>query len=238
MSMTTPARRPEGPRRSPPPRRLSGAGLAILVALVGLTIVAVTDQVVPASSAHQAQLRVWLASRAAGIVTLVLLAFQIVVGLLLSHPRNRSTWKQSGRWFAWHENLWPFVLAFVAVHIASIVIDPFAGVGLAGALVPGLSSYRTPAVAVGTIALDALLITGVTARWTKLLPPGAWLSLHRLALAVFGLSWVHGLMAGTDSVALIGLYVVLASAVGGAAAYRYWVTRVGARRQPLEEIAR
>ncbi len=236
--MTTPPGRPERPRRSPPPRRLSGPNLAILVALVGLTIVVVTDLVVPASSAHQAQLRIWLASRAAGIVTLVLLAFQIVVGLLLSHPRNRSTWKQSARWFPWHENLWLFVLGFVAAHIVTIVIDPFAGVGIAGALVPGLSSYRTPAVAVGTIALDALLITGVTARWTKLLPDGAWLSIHRLALAVFGLSWVHGLMAGTDSMALVGLYVVLACAVGGAAAYRYWVTRVVTRRGPVEEVAR
>lgn len=229
--MSTSGARPDSPHRPRPSRRLSGGPLLVVVAAVGLVIVAATDQVVPATSAHQAQLRIWLASRAAGIVTLVLLSAQIVLGLLLSHPRNRSTWKQSARWFAWHENLWLFVLGFVGAHIVAIVVDPFAGVGLGGALIPGLSAYRSPAVALGTIALYALLVTGITARWTKLLRPGAWLSIHRLALVVFGLSWAHGLLAGTDSVALLGLYVVVAAAVGGAAAYRYWVTRVARTTQ-------
>ena len=230
---------PGAPTRPRPTRRLSGRLGLVLLAVVGLTIVAATDQVVPATSAHQAQLRIWLASRAAGIVTLVLLAVQIVLGILMSHPTNRSTWKQSGRWFAWHENLWLFVFAFVAAHVVAIVADPYAGVGLSGALIPGLSSYRTPAVALGTISLDALLLTGITARWTKLLPAGAWLKIHRLALVVFVAGWVHGLLAGSDSVPLLALYAVLGSAVGGAAAWRYWITRAARPvRQPLTEMTR
>lgn len=236
--MATSATRADPARRSPPRRRLSGRLLAVVMAILGIAIIAATDHVVPASSAHQAQLRVWLASRAAGIVTLVLLTVQIVFGLLMSHPRNRSTWKQSARWFSWHENLWVFALAFVGAHVLAIVVDPFAGVGLDGALIPGLSSYRSTAVALGTLALYALLVTGATARWTKLLPAGAWLSIHRLALIVFALGWTHGLLAGTDSVALVALYVVLASAVGGAAAYRHWVTRTARRPQPLPEVIR
>jgi len=38
---------------------------------------------------------------------------------------------------------------------------------------------------------------------------------------------MHGLLAGTDSMALIGLYALLGCAVGGAAVYRYWVVRQG-----------
>jgi sulfoxide reductase heme-binding subunit YedZ len=214
-------------RKSGPARRLSGRSLLIAIALTGLGVVLATDQILPASSAHQAQLRIWLASRAAGIVTLVLLAFQIVVGLVLSHPVNKSTWKLSKRLFPWHEHVWLFVLAFVAAHVITIVLDPYAGVGLGGAFVIGLSSYRTAPVALGTLALYALLATGVTARWTKLLPAGAWLTIHRLGIAVFVMGWMHGLLAGTDSVALVSLYAVLGCAVGGAAAYRYWVTRQG-----------
>jgi sulfoxide reductase heme-binding subunit YedZ len=111
--------------------------------------------------------------------------------------------------------------------VITIVLDPYAGVGLGGAFVIGLSSYRTAPVALGTLALYALLATGVTARWTKLLPAGAWLTIHRLGIVVFVMGWMHGLLAGTDSVALVSLYVVLGCAVGGAAAYRYWVTRQG-----------
>jgi predicted ferric reductase len=222
----SPARK-SAPAKAGPARRLSGRALVVLVALTGLGVVLATDQVLPATSAHQAELRIWLASRAAGILTLVLLAFQIVVGLVLSHPVNKSTWRLSKRLFPWHEHVWLFVLAFVAAHVITIVLDPYAGVGLGGAFVIGLSSYRTAPVALGTLALYALLATGVTARWTKLLPAGAWLTIHRLGIVVFVMGWMHGLLAGTDSIALVSLYVVLGCAVGGAAAYRYWVTRQG-----------
>lgn len=197
------------------------------IAVIGILIVIATDQVVPATSDHQARLRIWLASRAAGLLSLVLLAFQIVVGLVLSHPINKTTWKLSKRLFPWHENIWLFVLTFLAAHIVSIVLDPYAGVGVVGALVPGLSSYRSAPVAIGTLSLYALLVTGITARYTKLLPAGAWLTIHRVGIVVFVLGWMHGLLAGTDSMALVSLYTILGCAVGGAAAYRYWVTRLG-----------
>ena len=216
-----------GARRGGRPGRLSGSAFLVGVAIVGLVLVFSTDQVVPATSAHQAQLRIWLASRAAGLVSLVLLGFQIIVGLVLSHPVNKTTWKLSKRLFPWHENVWLFILGFLLVHIASIVVDPFAGVGPVGAFVPGLSSYRSAPVAIGTLALYALLVTGITARHTKLLPAGAWLTIHRVGIVVFVLGWMHGLLAGTDSMALTALYVGLGVAVGGAAAYRYWVTRQG-----------
>jgi methionine sulfoxide reductase heme-binding subunit len=207
--------------------RLGGGTFLAAIALVGIVLVFATDQIVPASSAHQAQLRIWLASRAAGLMSLVLLAFQIIVGLVLSHPVNKTTWKLSKRLFPWHENVWLFILGFLGVHIASILLDPFAGVSVAGAFVPGLSSYRSAPVALGTLSLYALLLTGITARYTKLLPAGAWLTIHRVGIVVFVLGWMHGLLAGTDSMTLIALYTAIGGAVGGAAAYRYWVTRQG-----------
>ena len=171
-------------------------------------------------------MRIWLASRAAGFTALGLLTLQIALGLVLSHPTNKSTWKLSRRLFPWHENAWVFVLAFLAGHVISLVADPYAGVGIFGAFVPGLSSYRTAPVALGTLALWALLVTGATARYTKLLPPGAWLSIHRLSLLVFVLAWMHGLVAGTDSMALLAFYVTTGGVVLAAGAYRYWASRV------------
>lgn len=205
--------------------RLSGRAVAVLLAVAGLVIVFATDQVVPATSAHQAQLRVWLAARATGVTCYLLLTVQVVFGLVLSHPTNQSTWKLSKRLFPWHENAWVFVLAFLGAHIVSLLLDPYAGVGLAGAFIPGLSSYRSSAVAVGTLGLYALLVTGLSARYTKLLPAGTWLKLHRLSLVIFALAWLHGLLAGTDSVPLAPLYASSGVAVLLATAYRYWVTR-------------
>lgn len=219
--LTSAARRHFG-RRAGSLSRLGGGAMLAIVGLLGLLVIAATDQIVPASSAHQAQLRIWLVSRAAGIVTLVLLAVQVASGLVLSHPTNKLTWRLSRAVFPWHDTLWLFVLAFVATHIVAIVLDPYAGVGLAGAVVPGLSSYRSGPVALGAIAFEALLVTGITARWTRLLPPGAWLVVHRAGSAIFVLGWMHGLLAGTDSAAITWLYVALAVFLGAAVAHRMW----------------
>lgn len=211
--------------RPGPAGRLAAGPFLVVAAVVGLVIVAATDQILPATTAHQAELRIWLASRAAGFAALGLLTVQIALGLVLSHPTNKSTWRLSKRLFPWHENAWIFVLAFLAAHIVSLIADPYAGVSALGAFVPGLSSYRSAPVALGTLGLWALLVTGVTARYTKLLPSGAWLSIHRLSLVVFVLAWMHGLLAGTDSGPLLAFYLTTGAVVLAAGAYRYWVSR-------------
>ena len=207
--------------------RLGGGALVALLAITGLALVVATDQVLPATSEHQAEIRVWLASRAAGIVALVLLTFQVVLGLVLSHPTNKSTWRLSKRIFPWHEHAWVFTLAFLGAHVVSIAADRFANVGWLGAMVPGLSEYRTVPVAIGSLALYALLVTGITARVTRLLPSGWWLKLHRLSLVVLALAWTHGILAGTDTIDLLVLYAGSLAAVAVAAAYRYWIVRAG-----------
>ena len=209
--------------------RLTGPVVLVLGALLGLLVVFATDQIVPAASQYQAQMRLWLAARATGLTAYVLLTILVVLGLVLSHPVNQSTWKLSKRLFPWHENLFVFVVAFLAAHIVSLVLDPYAGVGIAGTFVPGLSSYRSVPVALGSLGMYALLLTGLTARYTRALPSGWWLKLHRLSFGVFALAWTHGILAGTDSDAFRPLYVVTGMAVLGAAAYRYWV---GKRRRP------
>ena len=212
-------------RRAGPPYRLSGRATVVLLTVLAIVAVYATDQIAPATSDRQAQLRIWLAARAAGIVTFLLLTFQVSLGLILSHPTNKSTWKLSKRIFPWHEHVWVFVMAFLLVHIVSIVLDPFAKVTVIGALIPGLSEYRSAPVAVGTMALYAFLATAITARYTKLLPAGMWLKIHRLSLLVWVLAWLHAVLAGTDSGELAALYVGTGLAVVGSGAYRYWASR-------------
>jgi predicted ferric reductase len=176
-----------------------------------------------------------MAARATGIVAFLLLTLQIVLGLVLSHPTNRSTWNLSKRIFPWHDHLWVFVMAFLVAHIVSLVIDPKSGVSLGAVVIPGLSEYRSSPVAIGTFALYAFLVTAITARWTKLLPRGAWLALHRLALLIFVMAWMHGVLAGTDTTALGPLYIGAGLLVTFAGAYRYWASR---KRKPTFDTSR
>ena len=205
--------------------RLSARAWVVLGAILGILIVFATDQVVPATSEYQAQMRVWLAGRATGITAYALLTVLVSFGLILSHPTNQSTWKLSKRLFPWHENLFVFVVAFLVAHVVSVILDPYAGVGIAGSFIPGLSAYRTAPVALGTLGLYAALVSGITGRWTKLLPQGLWLKIHRFSLVAWIMSWMHGILAGTDSAALLPMYLATGLLVLGAGAYRYWVAK-------------
>jgi sulfoxide reductase heme-binding subunit YedZ len=209
--------------------RLSGRAVVVLGALLGILVIAATDRIVPAQDQYHTQMRLWLAARATGITAYLVLTLLVALGLILSHPVNQSTWKLSKRLFPWHENLFIFVVSFVLAHVAALLLDPYAEVSVIGAFIPGLSHYRTLPVAVGSIGLYALLLTGLTARYTKFLPTGWWLKLHRLSIVVFVLSWTHGMLAGTDSDALRWIYVVTGMVVILAAAYRYWIAK---RKRP------
>jgi methionine sulfoxide reductase heme-binding subunit len=210
--------------------KLSGRAFAILFAVAGLAILLVTNQVLPPATPYQAQMRVWLAARATGIVALLLVTATVILGLALSHP-DQARWKQAKRIYPWHETLWVFVLAFIGVHIVAIVLDPYAQVGILGALLPGLSKYRTLPVAVGSVALYAVIVTGATARYTRLLPAGFWLKLHRFSVIALGLGWIHGVLSGTDTGPLQPLYGTVAASVVIAAVYRYWIVRRRVARQ-------
>jgi len=204
--------------------KLSWRLVVAVVAALGLMILAATDQILPATSAYQAQMRVWMAARATGLVALILIALLVVLGIMLSHP-EQTQWKLAKRIYPWHESLWVFVFAFLIVHIVSLVIDPYAGVGIGGALVPGMSQYRSAPVAIGVIALYALLITAMTARYTRLLPTGWWLKLHRLSGLVLAMAWAHGVLAGSDTKAVAPVYWGIVLAVVAAGAHRYWIVR-------------
>lgn len=218
--------------------KLSGRAFAILFAAAGLAILFVTDQVVPPTTPYQAQMRDWLAARATGVTALVLLTVMVVLGILLSHP-EQAQWKQAKRIYPWHETLWVFVISFLLVHVAAIILDPYANVSIVGAVLPGLSKYRTVPVALGSIGLYAVIVTGATARWTRILPSGFWLKLHRFAVVALGLGWIHGVLSGTDTGALRLLYWGIAITVVGAAGYRYWIVRrrVERRNHPVPAAA-
>jgi hypothetical protein len=214
------------------------SGLATLVivgALAALVALGVTDQVLPATDARTLEVRPWVAARALGVTAYLLLTLEVATGLLLSHPRNAGNPGTPRVTFPWHEMLTVFTGAFLALHIALLAVDPYAQVGWVGSFVPGFSQYRPVPVALGSVALYALIVTAATAKWTRLLPAGWWLRLHRLTALVFLAAWVHGVLSGTDSAALLPMYLVSGGLVLGAVAHRWWSEASLAKRDAIRE---
>lgn len=95
-----------------------------------------------------------------------------------------------------------------------------------GAVIPGLSSYRSAPVALGTVALYAFLITALTAGYAKRLPPRVWLTIHRLSLIVFVLAWLHVFLVGSHYEEPGRLYAGTGLAVLLSGIYRVWASRL------------
>jgi hypothetical protein len=210
--------------------RVSAAALVALGAIAALVALGVTDQILPATDPHLAEVRPWIAARALGVTAYLLLAAEVTLGLVLSHPRNTAAWRLTRPALPWHEMLTVFTGAFLALHIALLAADPYARVGVIGTFVPGFSEYRPPAIAVGSVAMYALILTAITAKWTRLLPSGWWLKVHRFAAVAFLLSWVHAVLAGTDGGALTPLYLATGLPILAGVAHRWWTARFAPQR--------
>ena len=216
--------------------RVSGPTLIAIGAVVALVALGITDQVLPAADARTADLRPWIAARALGVTAYLLLALEVGLGLVLSHPRNTAQWRTTKQVLPWHELVTVFLGAFLVLHIALLIIDPYAKVGVIGALVPGFSEFRPVAVGLGSVALYALLFTAITAKWTQLLPAGWWLRIHRFAAVAFVLTWVHAVLSGTDGGALMPLYLSTGFLILAGVGYRWWTARVRPTRDAPADI--
>jgi hypothetical protein len=210
--------------------RAGFAALVVIGAVAALVALGVTDQVLPAANERTLEVRPWLAARALGITAYLLLTIEVATGVWLSHPRNAGDPRTSRVVFPWHELLTVFTGAFLALHIVLLAVDPYAQVGWVGSFVPGFSQYRPVPVAIGSVALYALIVTAATAKWTRLLPGGWWLKIHRLTALVFLATWAHGVLSGTDTAALLPMYLVTGGLVLLGIVHRWWSALGGASR--------
>lgn len=156
----------------------------------------------------------WILARASGFTSYVLILFLVLLGMTLSHPAaKRLTWPSPATRLRVHVSLSVFCLVFTALHVLALVVDPWAGVGWAGALLPMSSEYRPVAVTLGVIALWAGLVTGLTASLAGRFAGRVWWPIHKVAAVVFLLVWAHGLLAGSDTRAAVWFYLATGALV-------------------------
>jgi DMSO/TMAO reductase YedYZ heme-binding membrane subunit len=168
----------------------------------------------------------WITGRALGIAGFVSLTALVVLGLWMRHPwRVRRPIVHSETRLRLHATLGAATIALVVGHLAALASDSYAGVGWAGAFVPGLARYRTFAVSLGVISLFFMLLLSVSARAAGRRGARRWSTYHRYALLAFITVWFHGVLAGTDTAALRVLYVATGVGVGVLALTRYSAAR-------------
>ncbi len=173
----------------------------------------------------------WYATRAAGLVTMMLLTCSVLLGVLTAGRFAGDRWPRFVT-VGLHRNLSLLVLVFLAVHIITIVIDTFTSIPLAAAFIPFATTYKTGWTALGAIALDLVVVLTVTSLIRNRLGYRTWRWVHWLAYLCWPVALTHGLGMGTDRRTLwvVELTVACIAIVAGAAFWRVVsAARAGAR---------
>jgi sulfoxide reductase heme-binding subunit YedZ len=139
----------------------------------------------------------WLASRASGIVAIVLITASVFIGLTLSTRVMKGP--GLSRWLATtHEHAALAGLVAIAIHGVTLLGDPFLKPGLTGIAVPFAGDLKPLMVGLGIIAGYVAALTGLTFYARKRIGVARWRKLHRLTIVAYALSVVHTIGAGTD----------------------------------------
>ena len=147
-----------------------------------------------AASGSQA---LWFVSRGSGLVLLLLFSVVMVLGVATrmgSAPRHWPRFAVSEL----HRTLALFAVAFLGLHIATAILDPYVSIGWAATVLPFTSGYRTLAIGLGTLAVDiggAVLLTSLA---RGRLGYRAWRAVHWLAYLAWPVAFAHSLTAGHD----------------------------------------
>ncbi|HEV3172553.1 MAG TPA: ferric reductase-like transmembrane domain-containing protein [Actinocrinis sp.] len=163
----------------------------------------------------------WYATRATGVVTLVLLTMSVVLGIMINVRFATERWPRFVT-IGIHRNLSLLVVTFLGLHIVTALLDSYAPVGWLSVAIPFASSYRPLWLGLGTVASDILVALVITSLLRTRVGQRTWRAVHWTAYACWPLSVVHGLGTGTDpkAPAILGTTVVCVAAVVVAAAWR------------------
>jgi predicted ferric reductase len=163
----------------------------------------------------------WYASRATGVICLVLFAIVAMLGILVNQqgrlpglPRFAVT--------GLHRNLSLLMTVFLGIHIVTAIADGYAHIPWLSIAVPFTSGYERLWIGLGTVALDLVAAVILTSLLRDRLTPFMWRAVHWASYAAFPVSVVHSFGASKDlrSGGLLALTLITVLAVGSAIGYR------------------
>jgi len=139
----------------------------------------------------------WYASRATGIVALLLLTAVLVLGILVNRqgrlpglPRFAVT--------SLHRNISLLAVAFIAVHVLTAVLDTYVHIPILATLVPLASGYERLWLSLGAISFDIMLAMIITSLVRGRLNRKLWRVVHLLAYVCWPVAFAHSIGSSRD----------------------------------------
>jgi methionine sulfoxide reductase heme-binding subunit len=140
----------------------------------------------------------WALGRGTGVVALVMFTIALVLGIL---SRSGRPLARLGRFGAsdLHRTASLTGVGLVAVHLASLLFDPFAQLRVVDLALPFLASYRPLWLGLGTLAVDTLVVVTVASLLRQRLGPRVFRTVHWATYALWPVALLHALGSGTDA---------------------------------------
>jgi methionine sulfoxide reductase heme-binding subunit len=139
----------------------------------------------------------WYASRATGVVALLLLTAVLVLGILVNRqgrlpglPRFAVT--------SLHRNISLLAVAFIAVHVLTAVADTYVSIPLLSGVVPFASGYERLWLGLGAISFDLMLAMIITSLVRGRLNRILWRAVHLLAYLCWPVAFAHSIGSSHD----------------------------------------
>jgi sulfoxide reductase heme-binding subunit YedZ len=182
----------------------------------------------------------WDLGRGAGVAALVSFTISIVLGIATRSGRDALGLGRFGLNEV-HRTAALTGVGLVAVHLGTLLLDPFAQLRLVDLVFPFLGSYRPLWLGLGTLAVDLLAVITVVSLLRDKVGPRVFKAVHWATYAMWPVALVHALGTGTDAATLWLDSIALAcvAAVAGAVVWRLspsFATRGWTRRH--RQVAR
>ena len=156
----------------------------------------------------------WYATRASGLMALVLLTVTMVLGITTTSRARARNWPGFAQQ-EMHRRISILTMVFLGIHVLTSVLDTYVNIGWAAVVVPFTSEYSRFWVGVGAVGVDLVLAVFVSSLLRSRMNAGAWRALHWLAYLCWPVALAHTFGMGTDAgeAWVIGLGVVCVAAV-------------------------
>lgn len=163
----------------------------------------------------------WALGRGTGAAALVLLSLSLALGIV---GRSGRAGFGLGRFGLneLHRTAALTAVGLVAVHVVSLLFDPYAQLRLVDLVLPFLGSYRPVWLGLGTVAVDLLLVVSIVSLLRQRVGPRVFRAVHWATYALWPVALMHAFGTGTDAwttwMNAVGLVSV--TGVGGALVWR------------------
>jgi predicted ferric reductase len=176
----------------------------------------------------------WYASRATGVVALLLMTAVVLLGLMVTR-QGRLPGLPGFAVSGLHRNMSLIAVVFVALHVLTAVADSYVYIPLTAAVVPLASPYESLWIGLGAVSLDITIAVVVTSLLRRHLSRRLWRAVHLLAYLSWPVAWLHsissdtrGMLHGWQFLLSVGTALVVVAAVG-------WRLAAAARDVPRAE---